>query len=126
MEEPEPITEEKPPVKDLRKRRRRARKASELLRVYRHVFKTHRPKSKNGKALKEEPNIALIRDIKEKTPDRFVAKMQELEAEYAASRGEEGGATAMDEGSRKVLDLVDQILDDIQAKAKPKPAPRQT
>lgn len=116
MSEPEATTEAKT---DPRKRpRKRARKASHLLRVYRHVFKTHLPRHANGKPKKEQPNVALIRDIKEKSPDRFVAKMQELEAEYAASRGEEGEAAQMDEGSRKVLELVENLLDDIAAKGK--------
>lgn len=112
------MTEEPPEIVNPRKRqRKRARKASVLLRVYRRVFKTDAPKTKKERDA-EPPNIRLIRDIKEKNPGQFLGKLQDLEKEYAASRGEGAEAVQMDEGSRKVLDLVDGLLDEIGKKAK--------
>lgn len=116
-------TEQQPKIDHRKLPRKRARKASHLLRVYRHVFETHQPRHANGKPKKEEPNIQLIREIKEKNPNQFLAKLQDLEKEYAASRGEEAEAVQMDTGSQKVLDLVEQLLDD---RAKKEPPPRRT
>lgn len=107
-------------------RRVRARKTSHLLRVYRHVFKTHTPKHKNGKAKKESPDVTLVRNIKEKTPSKFSENLERLEQEYAASRiSTEPGSVQMDEGSKKALSLVAQLLEELAAKRTQTPTPRQ-
>lgn len=106
-----------------RRRYKRVRKASRLLSVYRLVFKTDAPRTKAERE-KESPNVRLIRDIKERSPDKFIAKMQELEAEYQSSRGGDGEAAGMDEGSKKVLDLVEGLLDELAAKRASGPPPR--
>lgn len=107
-----------------RRRYKRVRKASRLLSVYRYVFKTDPPRTKADR-MKEKPDVRTVRDIKERTPDKFIAKMQELEAHYQLSRGGDGEAAGMDEGSKKVLDLVEGLLDDLAEKrtqtAQPRP-----
>ena len=100
-----------------KKPRKQVRKASHLLRVYRAVFKSDPPATEEARAA-ERPDVKLIRSVKATDPARFIAKLNDLEKEYAAMRGDEPAKTVkFDEGSRKVLDLVDELLKKIGKKA---------